>query len=232
MDKMVFAGGVFAWDQTNILSWATIARFPKTVGTGPMAESSTQIRSLAEWFGTCNESASDATPNWANRINRVDQYVDLQDDKRLPMADEKTRQQSEEAKTKQGFVKAAKKKKPSPKKKAEKDKSPEKKETKPVIKQPSHPKDVFREIVETVVFVVVLVLLLKTFVAEAFIIPTGSMAPTLLGFNQPVTCPECNYHFTVNRSSEVAKNPRERGALLGYICPNCRKQLWTNKNRR
>src|SRR5437879_2457371 len=31
----------------------------------------------------------------------------------------------------------------------------------------------FREIAETVVFVVVLVLLLKTFVAEAFVIPTG-----------------------------------------------------------
>src|SRR5712691_7356281 len=46
-----------------------------------------------------------------------------------------------------------------------------------------------REVVETIVFVVVLVLLLKSFVAEAFVIPTGSMATTLLGYHKDVTCP-------------------------------------------
>src|SRR5271156_3648874 len=45
--------------------------------------------------------------------------------------------------------------------------------------KPPEQKDAFREIVETVVFVVVLVLLLKAFIAEAFVIPTGSMATTL-----------------------------------------------------
>ena len=47
---------------------------------------------------------------------------------------------------------------------------PKKKDETPAVK------DAFREVVETVVFVIVLVLLLKTFVAEAFVIPTGSMA--------------------------------------------------------
>ena len=51
---------------------------------------------------------------------------------------------------------------------------------KPKTKSP-HPTDGTREIIETIVFVVVLVLLLKSFVAEAFVIPTGSMATTLLG---------------------------------------------------
>src|SRR5215510_106272 len=60
------------------------------------------------------------------------------------------------------------------------------------------PKDSVREIVETVVFVVVLVLLLKTFVAEAFVIPTGSMATTLLGYHKNVECPKCKFKFTVN----------------------------------
>ena len=41
--------------------------------------------------------------------------------------------------------------------------------------------DPTREVFETVVFVVVLVLMLKLFVAEAFVIPTGSMASTLWG---------------------------------------------------
>ena len=53
-------------------------------------------------------------------------------------------------------------------------------------------KDAVREVVETVVFVVVLVLLLKTFVAEAFVIPTGSMAETLLGYQKWVECPQCH----------------------------------------
>src|SRR5207247_2346546 len=57
--------------------------------------------------------------------------------------------------------------------------------------------DSFREIVETVVFVVVLVLMLKSFAAEAFVIPTGSMAETLLGYQVDVKCPKCGYKFPV-----------------------------------
>src|ERR1700756_1833565 len=72
----------------------------------------------------------------------------------------------------------------------------------------TEPKDSFREIVETVVFVVVLVLLLKSFVAEAFVIPTGSMAETLWGYQKVVVCPQCGYAFTVNCSSEV--DPQQR----------------------
>src|SRR5213595_3659467 len=64
-------------------------------------------------------------------------------------------------------------------------------------------KDSFREVVETIVFVVVLVLLLKSFVAEAFVIPTGSMAETLYGYQKIVECPKCQYYFPVNCSVEV-----------------------------
>src|SRR5207244_658640 len=56
---------------------------------------------------------------------------------------------------------------------------------------PAHQIDSFREVVETVVFVVVLVLLLKSFAAEAFVIPTGSMAETLYGYQKIVKCPQC-----------------------------------------
>src|SRR5438045_8931625 len=54
------------------------------------------------------------------------------------------------------------------------------------------PKDAKREIIETIVFVVVLVLLLKSFVAEAFVIPTGSMATTLLVYQHWADCPKCH----------------------------------------
>src|SRR5438128_3471264 len=59
-----------------------------------------------------------------------------------------------------------------------------------------------REVVETVVFVVFLVLLLKSFVAEAFVIPTGSMAETLYGYQKTVECPECGETFPVNCSTQ------------------------------
>src|SRR5947209_3687700 len=77
-----------------------------------------------------------------------------------------------------------------------------------------------REVIETVVFVVVLVLLLKTFAAEAFVIPTGSMATTLWGYQKYVDCPQCGYHFPVNCSTEVEDKPPV--AVNSCTCPNCR----------
>ncbi|NBO93709.1 MAG: hypothetical protein EBV06_15575, partial [Planctomycetia bacterium] len=81
-----------------------------------------------------------------------------------------------------------------------------------------------REIVETVVFVVVLVLMLKSFVAEAFVIPTGSMAETLWGYQKDVTCPKCNHRFPVNASDEAEGGPT-RNYVSGCTCPNCRQKL-------
>jgi hypothetical protein len=97
--------------------------------------------------------------------------------------------------------------------------------------KPAESKDSLREVIETVVFVVVLVLLLKTFLAEAFVIPTGSMAETLLGYNREVTCGEtnakgelvkgCGYHFLVNASKEGDPGEVRRTSLSGCKCPNC-----------
>lgn len=83
-------------------------------------------------------------------------------------------------------------------------------------------KDGTREIVETIVFVVVLVLLLKTFLAEAFVIPTGSMATTLWGYHKNVVCDQCQYPFEVNASDEVERKPPEM--VIEWTCPNCRYQ--------
>lgn len=83
-------------------------------------------------------------------------------------------------------------------------------------------KDGTREIVETIVFVVVLVLLLKTFLAEAFVIPTGSMATTLLGYHKDVICDQCRYPFLVNASEEVEGKPPSQ--VVEWTCPNCRFQ--------
>jgi signal peptidase I len=84
-------------------------------------------------------------------------------------------------------------------------------------------KDSIREVIETVVFVVVLVLLLKSFVAEAFVIPTGSMAETLYGYQKMVKCPVCHLEFPVNASREAdPQQEAQRTQIVGATCPNCR----------
>jgi signal peptidase I len=63
-------------------------------------------------------------------------------------------------------------------------------------------------------------------VAEPFIVPTGAMAPTVLGYHKHVVCPSCGYPFDVNASSEL--EPSE-GAIANHVvgctCPNCRQRI-------
>ena len=80
--------------------------------------------------------------------------------------------------------------------------------------------DTAREACETFVFVVVLVMLLKLFVAEAFVIPTGSMAETLWGDQIEVGCRECGFRFPMNASVDSLADST-RNPLYHYTCPNC-----------
>jgi signal peptidase I len=81
-----------------------------------------------------------------------------------------------------------------------------------------------REVAETVVFVVILVLMLKMFVAEAFVIPTGSMAETLFGYHKMVTCEKCRQTFPLNCSTEV-EHEGVPIPVLDCQCPNCKHQI-------
>lgn len=87
-------------------------------------------------------------------------------------------------------------------------------------------KDGFREVVETVVFVVVLVLLLKGFLAEAFVIPTGSMATTLFGYHQTVTCPDCGYPHPINMSPELDPEQYPPRPIAAACCQNCQYRFY------
>ncbi|MCO5168626.1 MAG: signal peptidase I [Planctomycetes bacterium] len=66
-------------------------------------------------------------------------------------------------------------------------------------------------------FAAILYLILRHFAVEAFVIPTGSMAPTLLGNNYRVTCERCEYPFSVGKSE--AEQPVGLGRAR---CPVCR----------
>lgn len=81
--------------------------------------------------------------------------------------------------------------------------------------------DGLRETIESLVVAFILAFLFKSFEAEAFVIPTGSMAPTLLGRHKDVECEQCGYEYTVGASEELDNN-RLVARILTSECPNCR----------
>src|SRR5580692_4999175 len=76
-----------------------------------------------------------------------------------------------------------------------------------------------RETVEAIVVAMILALLVRGFEAEAFVIPTGSMAPTLMGRHKEITCAQCGFVYAVNASEEVegfvGGNPHNRRVYSG-----------------
>ena len=87
--------------------------------------------------------------------------------------------------------------------------------------------DGWRETIESIVIAFILAFLFRAFEAEAFVIPTGSMAPTLRGRNKEVVCDECGYHFDIGASSEVDDDEFLIGRISNVYCPNCRYQMPT-----
>lgn len=89
---------------------------------------------------------------------------------------------------------------------------------------PSKKMDGRRETIESVVVAFILAFLFRSFEAEAFVIPTGSMAPTLRGRHKEVDCEKCKYRFAVGASDEVEQPgfllPDKR--IKDAVCPNCR----------
>ncbi len=82
-----------------------------------------------------------------------------------------------------------------------------------------------RETIEAVAIAFILAFVFKTFEAEAFVIPTGSMAPTLYGRHKEVTCSGCRIPYTIGASQEVYQDSgmiNPEGRVLRSTCPNCR----------
>ena len=81
-----------------------------------------------------------------------------------------------------------------------------------------------RETVESIVVAFVLAFLFRSFEAEAFVIPTGSMAPTLMGRHRDLACESCGDDFRVGCSKELDDaNCRldPRSFVRQARCPNC-----------
>lgn len=102
-----------------------------------------------------------------------------------------------------------------------------------------------KETVESILIAFILAFIFRGFVVEAFVIPTGSMAPTLMGAHMRYRCDDCGYEFTVNYSTagdsddatppsraddaivdsqgrrlvDRAGNPIHK--VFNIVCPNC-----------
>ncbi len=84
------------------------------------------------------------------------------------------------------------------------------------------PKESMRDFVEQIVIAFILAFLIRGFDAEAFVIPTGSMAPTLMGRHKEVICPECGYQYAINASDETEEFIVSRRLKEVGVCGNCR----------
>ncbi len=79
--------------------------------------------------------------------------------------------------------------------------------------------DVVRESVEAIAVAILLALLFRGFEAEAFVIPTGSMASTLQGAHKDICCAQCGYRYRAGAAREAS------GYEVREVnCPMCRYQ--------
>ena len=83
-----------------------------------------------------------------------------------------------------------------------------------------------KETVESILVAFVLAFIFRAFVVEAFVIPTGSMAPTLLGAHMRYACQDCGYPFEVNYTGRTVGDDVEipavaHGKVYALHCPNC-----------
>jgi signal peptidase I len=86
-----------------------------------------------------------------------------------------------------------------------------------------------KDTIESILVAFILAFVFRAFVVEAFVIPTGSMATTLLGAHTRFQCPDCGYSFDVNfqptgnaQETDDPPIPPTAGPITSPVfCPNC-----------
>ncbi|MBC7785350.1 MAG: hypothetical protein H7144_16070, partial [Burkholderiales bacterium] len=84
-----------------------------------------------------------------------------------------------------------------------------------------------KETIESILVAFILAFVFRCFVIEAFVIPTGSMAPTLMGAHMEFRCGHCGYGFTAgyNTGGGNFSIPSSAPGVYGLFCPNCGLRL-------
>jgi signal peptidase I len=84
----------------------------------------------------------------------------------------------------------------------------------PALPDPQPQSEGIRDTIESIVIAFILAFVFRAFVIEAFVIPTGSMAPGLYGQHVQYRCDLCNYPYAVGYTEG-------QGNTLKAKCPNC-----------
>ncbi len=81
-----------------------------------------------------------------------------------------------------------------------------------------------RETIESIIVAFILAFLFRAFVAEAFVIPTGSMAPTLMGAHKDIFCQHCGQQYQASASSEFVPSTQapSQYVTIASTCATCR----------
>jgi signal peptidase I len=89
-------------------------------------------------------------------------------------------------------------------------------ENAPPLDESASPGEGLRRLVDFLAVVFLAAVVFKAFVAEGYYVPTGSMAPRLLGFHHRAQCGHCGYEFEIGAE--------DRGGPPSAPCPMCRKR--------
>lgn len=90
-------------------------------------------------------------------------------------------------------------------------------ETRPPTAKPN---ESMRDTLESIVIAFILAFTFRAYVVEAFVIPTGSMAPTLLGRNVRIDCAQCGYTFKSDPADQDV-NRHHLNRTVEVYCPMC-----------
>jgi signal peptidase I len=86
------------------------------------------------------------------------------------------------------------------------------------------PREGVKDTLESIIVAFILAFVFRAFVVEAFVIPTGSMAATLLGKHGTITCSDCGYEFDYGLSDQSQVNIDRFTRDHRAVCPNCRHE--------
>ncbi|MCK6456417.1 MAG: S26 family signal peptidase [Phycisphaerae bacterium] len=81
--------------------------------------------------------------------------------------------------------------------------------------KPAAPSEGIRDTLDSIIIAFILAFVFRAFVVEAFVIPTGSMAPTLYGAHGHHRCSNCGYHFAYGLREDAVRT------AYNVVCPNC-----------
>lgn len=85
-----------------------------------------------------------------------------------------------------------------------------------------------RELFESFAIALVLAFMFKSFLAEAYVIPTGSMAVTLMGAHKDVACEKCGKQYSICASTEFdnGSSRLRQERIIAGTCPICQFTMY------